>query len=362
MPNKYKIFFFNPYPSIGGADTTINRLINSIDFKRFDVEYLSLKKVKYNKNKKVIFTKLNSSSTFFSFFEICKILKKDRHEKKLFFSIQYFVNVWTIIFIKLFLGIKIFIYEVNHLDELNYYKNFQEYLKKTIIKVLVRVFYSYADVVAGNSSELVKKLQDYTRHKVYRIYNPCFDRIKKKTKNYYPRKIINLLCISRLETQKDHFTLLKAINHTTIKDNINLILVGNGSKKNDIKKYIKIKNIKAQIFLNTKRLSSFYKRSDLFVSTSLYEGLPTTMVEAASYCMPIISSDFRSGAREILSNGKSGFLFKIKDYKKLAHLIESFYNNPKKFLKKETNCRKNLARFSIKKNTKIFNNLVDMLI
>jgi glycosyltransferase involved in cell wall biosynthesis len=362
MPNKYKIFLFNPYPGIGGTDTTINRLINSIDFKRFDVEYLSLKKVKYNKNKKVIFTQLNSSSTFFSFFEICKILKKDRHEKKLFFSMQYFVNVWTIIFIKLFLGIKIFIYEVNHLDELNYYKNFQEYLKKTIIKVLVRIFYSYADVVAGNSSVLVKKLQDYTKHKVYRIYNPCFDRIKKKTKHYYPRKIINLLCISRLESQKDHFTLLKAINHTTIKDNINLTLVGNGSKKNDIQKYIKIKNIKAQIFLNTKRLSSFYKRSDLFVSTSLYEGLPTTMVEAASYCLPIISSDFKSGAREILSNGKSGFLFKIKDYKRLAHLIESFYNNPKKFLKKETNCRKNLARFSIKKNTKIFNNLVNMLI
>ena len=88
MPNKYKIFLFNPYPGVGGADTTINRLINSIDFKRFDVEYLSLKKVKYNKNKKVIFTKLNSSSTFFSFFEIRKILKKDRHEKKLFFSMQ----------------------------------------------------------------------------------------------------------------------------------------------------------------------------------------------------------------------------------------------------------------------------------
>tara|TARA_B110000967_G_C18861169_1_gene550023 strand:+ start:65 stop:1153 length:1089 start_codon:yes stop_codon:yes gene_type:complete len=362
MKNKYKIFLFNPYPSIGGVDTTINRLINSIDFKKFNVEYLSLKKVRYNKNKKVIYTKLNSSSTFLSFFEIYRILKKDQHQKKLFFSMQYFVNVWTIIFIKLSLGIKVLIYEVNHLDELNYYKNVQEYLKKNIIKVLVRVLYSYADIVAGNSNELVKKLQDYTKHKVYRIYNPCFDSITKKNKIYYPRNVINLLCISRLETQKDHFTLLKAINHTTIKKNINLTLVGYGSKKNDIKKYIKTNNINAKIFSNTKRLSPFYKKSNLFVSTSLYEGLPTTMVEAASYCLPIISSDFRSGAREILSNGKSGFLFKIKDFKKLSYLIESFYNNPEIFLKKEINCRKNLDRFSIKKNTKIFNYLINTLV
>ena len=86
MHKKYKIFLFNPYPSIGGADTTLNRFINSIDFNKFDVEYLSLKKVKYNKNKKIVFTKLNSNSTFLSFFEIYKIVKKINIKKKYFFQ------------------------------------------------------------------------------------------------------------------------------------------------------------------------------------------------------------------------------------------------------------------------------------
>ena len=333
MNKKYKIFLFNPYPNIGGADTTINRLIESIDFKKFDVEYLSLKKVKHFRNKKVTFTKLNSLSTFFSFFEISKIIKKDNHQKKIFFSMQYFVNVWTIIFIKLILGIRVFIYEINHLDELNYYKNFREYCKKNIIKILVKLLYSKADLVAGNSKELSQKLKDFTKHKVYTLYNTSFDKIKKRNIEYYSKNKINLLCISRLEYQKDHSTLLKAINYTNIKENINLTLVGHGSKK-----------------------------ANLFVLTSLYEGLPTTMIEAASYCLPIISSNFRSGAREILSNGKSGFLFEIRDYKKLAKLLESFYNNPKKFLKKEINCRRNLDRFSIKKNTRFFNHLINRLI
>ena len=362
MNKKYKIFLFDPYPNIGGADTTINRLIESIDFKKFDVEYLSLKKVKHFRNKKVTFKKLNSLSTFFSFFEISKIIKKDNHQKKIFFSMQYFVNVWTIIFIKLILGIRVFIYEINHLDELNYYKNFREYCKKNIIKILVKLLYSKADLVAGNSKELSQKLKDFTKHKVYTLYNPSFDKIKKRNIEYYSKNKINLLCISRLEYQKDHSTLLKAINYTNIKENINLTLVGHGSKKAEIKKNIKINNIKAKIFSNKKKLNSFYKKSNLFVLTSLYEGLPTTMIEAASYCLPIISSNFRSGAREILSNGKSGFLFEIRDYKKLAKLLESFYNNPKKFLKKEINCRRNLDRFSIKKNTRFFNHLINRLI
>ena len=130
----------------------------------------------------------------------------------------------------------------------------------------------------------------------------------------------------------------------------------------DNKLTIKHNKLRVKIFTNLKKLDFFYNKSDLFVSTSLYEGLPTTMIEAASYRLPIISSNFKSGAAEILSNGKSGFLFKLRDYKKLSKLIEDFYNNPKIFLQKEKNCRRNLNRFSVKKNTKLFNHLVQSLI
>ena len=64
---KIKIFLFNPYPSIGGVDTTIYRFINSLNLNKFEVEYLSLKKVKYFKNKNIIYTKIKSRSTFLSF-------------------------------------------------------------------------------------------------------------------------------------------------------------------------------------------------------------------------------------------------------------------------------------------------------
>ena len=130
MKKKIKIYLYNPYPSIGGVDTTIFRFINSLDLNRIEVEYLSLRRVKYFKNKKITYTKINSKSTFLSFFKILKIIKKDNYDNKIFFSIQYFVNVWSILFIKLILGTKIFVYDVNHLNELNYYKDFNEFMKK----------------------------------------------------------------------------------------------------------------------------------------------------------------------------------------------------------------------------------------
>ena len=43
---KKKIYFFNPYPGVGGADTLIHRFINSINLKKYDVEYLTLKNKK----------------------------------------------------------------------------------------------------------------------------------------------------------------------------------------------------------------------------------------------------------------------------------------------------------------------------
>ena len=362
MKKKLKIYLFNPYPSIGGVDSTIFRFINSLDLNRIEVEYLSLKRVKYLKNKKIIYTKIDAKSTFLSFFKILKIIKKDKHNNKIFFSIQYFVNVWSVLFIKLILGIKTFVYEVNHLNELNYYKDFNEFIKKKIIKFLVKILYKYPDIVAGNSKELTTNLQKYINRRVYTLYNPCFDVIKLKRRKYNPKNKINILNISRFETQKDHLTLLKAISNSKIKSRINLLLVGYGSKLKELKNYININKIKAKFYLRERKISKFYKQSDLYISTSLFEGLPTTMVEAASYCLPIISSNFKSGSNEILSNGKSGYIFKIKDYKKLSQYIEEFYYHPRKFYIKEKLCRKNLELFSIKKNTELFNLLIRKLL
>ena len=82
------------------------------------------------------------------------------------------------------------------------------------------------------------------------------------------------------------------------------------------------------------------------------------MVEAASYCLPIISSNFKSGSKEILQNGKGGYIFNLKDYKALSKLILKFYSDPRSFYRKEINCRKKIKTFSKKENLKLFNKIL----
>ena len=74
-----------------------------------------------------------------------------------------------------------------------------------------------------------------------------------------------------------------------------------------------------------------------------------------SYRLPIISSDFKSGPKEILLNGKGGTFFPLKDSEKLSKLLDDFYLKRSKYFKKEIVCSKNLNRFSNKKIVKKFN-------
>ena len=125
--------------------------------------------------------------------------------------------------------------------------------------------------------------------------------------------------------------------------------------------YIEKNNINCKIHIKNNNLSYFYKYNDIFVFTSLYEGLPTVMVEAASFCMPIISSKFKSGSNEILGNGEFGYLFKVGDHKRLSQILNNFAINPKLFYLKEKKCRKNLKKFLVPLNVKKFNLLLSSL-
>ena len=60
---------------------------------------------------------------------------------------------------------------------------------------------------------------------------------------------------------------------------------------------------------------------DIYILPSYREGVPRTLLEAASMAKPIITTN-TVGCREVVKNGENGFLVPIKDSKKLAKKIE----------------------------------------
>ena len=96
----------------------------------------------------------------------------------------------------------------------------------------------------------------------------------------------------------------------------------------------------------------FLKRSDLFILSSKFEGLPNVLLEALVLKKFVISTKCPTGPKEILSNGKYGYLFKVGDYKDLAKLILKYSKSRKQNKKKINEAYKSLYRFNFEKNCK----------
>ncbi len=364
MRNKIKIYFFHPYSGYGGADLSISRLINGINSNHFDIDFISLnsQKISNKINKRIRYKKISSTRTLFAFDEIKNFIERDKkYKKKIFISNQYFANVLTIKFLRNIKNLKLILFERNHLSELSNYQNFNDFLKKTMIKFLIKKDYKKADLIITNSQETTEDLKKFSNAKIITLYNPCFFGLKKNKKKVKDK--VNLINVGRFESQKNQITILKAIEILKNIKKFNIKLYGYGKKFKLLKNFVedrKLKNVKLinKVFND----DTIYKNADLYVGSSLYEGFPNTYVEAASYRLPIISSEFKSGSKEILLNGKGGTFYPVKDFRALSKLLDDFYLNRKKYLKKEIICSKNLKRFSNKKIIKDFNSILKKLI
>ena len=86
------------------------------------------------------------------------------------------------------------------------------------------------------------------------------------------------------------------------------------------------KNVKYLGF--RKDIKELIVKCDIFVLPSYREGVPRTLLEAASMSKPIVTTN-APGCKEVVDDGFNGFLVPIKDYKSLAEKIEILIDNPK---------------------------------
>ena len=288
---------------------------------------------------------------FLLFFEILK----DRNT--LVFCFQG--NVYCTLLCKL-LGIKIIVRSNSAPDGWS-----QNKFKHIVFKYVL----GSADKIIVNSLDFKKKFKTKFNIQTECIYNPLnkqeiITKSKIKNKIKFDKKKLNLINVGRYTDQKDQLTLLKAVNRIKDKIKFNLLIVGRGVEKKNLIKYIHENNLSRQVQLIDFQKNPFnlIKSSDIFILSSLYEGLPNVLLESQVLKKFIISSNCPTGPREILLNGKAGFLFNVGDYKKLSKLILSYSKNKKSFLKKISIGYKNLVRFDYKKNLDNYLKIINSLI
>ena len=349
---KIKIYIFHPYSRIGGADLSLSRLINNLNSNKYSITFITLAKPKisFYLNKKIEICILKKKRAFFSVFDLRSIVKKNRqnYSKIIFISNQNFANIISVLATLKLKWVKLILIERNNPVELDYSKTF----KSKLIKLLIKITYKFSDIIIAISKELSNDLEKLCNKKVTTIYNPAFDKnifkiAKKKIKKPKYKIILN---VARFEKQKNHQMLLESFKKIHNDINAKLLLIGYGSEKKKIINFINQNNLHNKIKLITrqKNIFRYYKIADLFVLTSLYEGFGNVLIEAGMFKIPIISTNCKSGPKEILRNGKYGDLVKIGDNKKLSSLILKNLMKPNK--EKVLKMYNSLKIFNIKKH------------
>jgi len=195
-----------------------------------------------------------------------------------------------------------------------------------VMKYLMKKIYPYADLVTCNSIDCKKDLIDLIpglEKKIDVIPNGLdLERVKKMAQEECefpnPSKF-SLVMVNRLSHQKNIGPMMKILKSLKESADVELIILGDGLLKEALLELCIKLSLKVGSSFDDKDcdvyfmgfVSNPYKylsKADTFVLSSFYEGLPNVVLEAMACGLPIISSDCKTGPREILSqdNYKNG--------------------------------------------------------
>lgn len=173
---------------------------------------------------------------------------------------------------------------------------------------------------------------------------------------------IILTTVGSLTEQKGQEFLINAfykyLNNNNY-SNLFLLIVGEGPLELKLKKLVNNLNLSNKVIFTGNRddVENILYSSDIFVFTSLYEGLPNAVMEAMLSSLPVLSFNI-SGCDELIENNKSGYLVKKLDFfefnQRLKKLIED------KFLRKkfgDVAYRKIIDNFAV---DKMVNNYLEL--
>ena len=122
-----------------------------------------------------------------------------------------------------------------------------------------------------------------------------------------------LLSAGRLVPQKDYATLLRAFAEVISSRPARLVILGVGPERENLLELAECLKVSQQVDLPGFEVNPFayMSRSRVFVLSSRYEGFPNVLAQAMACGTPVVSTDCRSGPREILEDGKWGRLVPV---------------------------------------------------
>lgn len=172
---------------------------------------------------------------------------------------------------------------------------------------------------------------------------------KEKKESNSPAKA---LFVARFAQNKGIHILLqtiKRLNQTSLGGNYQFLLAGKGPLFEHYRKNFNYTNVSYLGFVSDSELEDLYQQSDVFVFPTLFEGMPTVVLEAMAKGLPIIVSD--TGATAELVDQENGYLIKKNSVDSLYQGLVAFHqlSEEQKILLGKASCNKVQDNFTWQK-------------
>ena len=180
------------------------------------------------------------------------------------------------------------------------------------IKPSAKLLYKRADKIVAVSQGVADDLYtnfDVMKEKLVTIYNG-YDinlierQANEKSSQKFDKECFYFLNTGRIDSSKAQWHLIRAFGKVAHKHSeCRLVICGQGPYRDLLENIVKENGLQKQvIFLGfVKNPYAISKQCDVFVFPSMHEGLPNALIENMICGLPVIATDFRSGAREILA-------------------------------------------------------------
>lgn len=220
-------------------------------------------------------------------------------------------------------------------------------ITNTILFKLPKFLYKKANAICtvsqGAATDLAKYI-NLPRERITTIYNPFqLENIKKLSNEELKHPWFNeekktkkmILAVGRLAEVKNHSLLLRAFAILKQKTAVRLLILGEGELRKDLEALtteLRLCEDDIQMPGFVQNPYPYMAKCDVFVLTSLYEGLPGVLIQAMVCGAPIVSTDCPSGPREILEDGKWGRLVVNDSIPDLVNALYEVLSAPKDLL------------------------------
>ncbi len=192
---------------------------------------------------------------------------------------------------------------------------------KLILERIAHNHYATATIYNCYSGEEYFSSKGLKKEKAIVIPN-CFPNIAEPIVRE-EKEVKHIVTVGRFVAQKDYKTIIRTIAVLKeLRSDFVMDIIGYGEEEQNIRAWMKEYDVEKyiNIYIRPNNVQDIVRDSDIYLSTSLFEGTSNSIMEALNWSLPVIATNVGDN-NHLVIDGETGFLHSIGDAENLANSI-----------------------------------------